>query len=181
MYVHVHMYIDRPYVHVGLVDIYFKIPIEILGNGVWEAIDELQDEELRRLASLLPETVLRSCANSTTTKYLYAFERWKNWAEPRAEVNVFPVQEIHFSLYLQHLSEVTGSKAAIEEAVNAVGWINQIAGRKPIASPPIVRATLAGLQRILAKPKVKKEPVTVDILQKLVSSWGFPPVCVIFA
>ena len=46
----------------------------------------------------------------------------------RSEVKVFPVQEVHFVLYLQHLSEIAKSKSAVEEAVNAISWVHQISG-----------------------------------------------------
>ena len=144
-------------------------------DGVWAEIATLQDPELRRLASSLPSTVLSSRADSTVTKYGYAFQRWKVWAEQRSEVPVFPVSEVHFSLYLQHLSETVHSASAVQEAVNAVGWVNQLAGREPIAQSALVRATLAGLKRALAKPKVKKEPVTVEMLTALVQSLGVSP------
>ena len=118
---------------------------------------------------------MRSRADSTTTKYLYAFQRWKRWAEPRDEVTVFSVGEVHFALYLQHLGETTQSKSSVEEAVNSVGWIHQISGLPSISASPFVRATLAGLQRNLAKPKVRKEPVTADMLSALVGSLGVSP------
>ena len=143
--------------------------------GVWESLSELKDPELRRLASLLPDTVLHSRASSTSAKYLYAFERWRQWAEPRREVSVYPVQEVHFALYLQHLGETVQSKAAVEEATNAIGWVHQLSGLPPIAASPFVRATLAGLQRQLAKPKLRKEPITTDMLLVWVESLGTSP------
>ena len=48
--------------------------------------------------------VLRSRADSTTKKYLGAYQRWKTWAEARHEVPAFPVLAVHLALYLQHLS-----------------------------------------------------------------------------
>ena len=106
---------------------------------------------------------------------MYAFQRWKRWASSRTEVSVFPVQEVHFALYLQHLGEVAKSKSAIEEAVNAISWVHQISGLPAITESPFVRATLSGLQRRLARPKVRKEPVTVDMLSALVDSFGPSP------
>ena len=38
----------------------------------------------------------------------------------RDEISAYPIQEAHFALYLQHLSETSRSKASVEEAVNAV-------------------------------------------------------------
>ena len=143
--------------------------------GVWQTLSGLQDPELKRLADSLSDTVLHSRADSTVTKYLYAFQRWREWAGPRREAAVFPVQEVHFALYLQHLGETVQSKSAVEEAVNAVGWVHQLAGHPPIVASPFVRATLAGLQRKLAKPKVPKEPITTDVLVALVHSLGSTP------
>ena len=101
------------------------------------------------MAEALPDTVLHSRADGTTKKYLYAFQRWRQWAGLRREVAVFPVQEVHFALYLQHLGETVQSKSAVEEAVNAVSWVHQISGLPAVTASPFVRATLSGLQRKL--------------------------------
>ena len=145
----------------------FLFATDVLLKGVWETVAELKDPELRRLASALPDTVLQSRADSTTKKYLYAFQRWRVWAEARSEVTVFPVNEVHCALYLQHLGETTKSKAAVEEAVNGISWVQQVAGLSPIVESPFVRLTVSGLQRQLAKPKSRKEPVTREILVEL--------------
>ena len=98
---------------------------------------------------------------------------WRTWAKGRAEVKVFPVDEVHFALYLQHVAESTESRAAVEG--DAISWAHQLASQPAINASPFVHATLAGLQRKLAKPKVKKEPVTADMLSILVDSLGVLP------
>ena len=123
----------------------------------------------------IQSTVLASRAHSTTTKHLYAFPRWKNWADAHSEVVVFPVCETDFALYLQHLGDTVGSKSTVEEAVNAVGWVHQLAGYPTLAESSFVRIVLDGLQRNLARPKVLKEPVTPDMLSGLVTSLGEAP------
>ena len=132
--------------------------IKTLTSGVWKELADIRNPELRHLADSLPDTVLRSRADSTTTKYLYAFQRWKRWAEPRDEVTVFPVGEVHFALYLQHLGETTQSKSSVEEAVNAVGWVHQISGLPSISASPFVRATryTSGFAEIFSQAKSKK-------------------------
>ncbi len=141
---------------------------DVLSTGVWETLAELQDPELKRLAGLLPATVLRSRADSTSKKYMAAFQHWRAWAEPRQEIKVYPVHEVHFALYLQHVGEHTQSRSAVEEAVNAVSWIQQLSGVASVSESSFVRATMDGLKRKLAKPKLKKEPVTTDMLAALV-------------
>ena len=78
-------------------------------------------------------------------------------------------------LYTQHLSEFTESKAAVEEAVHALSWLHGVAGLQPLGGLPLVKATLEGLRRILAKPKVRNEPVTADMLKAMVEAAGPTP------
>ena len=85
----------------------------------WKLLDELDDPELRELASRLPCTVLHNHADSTAKKYLDAFRRWKAWAAIH-KLSPLSARPHEFALYLQHLSEKTKSKAAVEEAANAV-------------------------------------------------------------
>ena len=76
--------------------------------------------------------------------------------------------DIHLALYLQHLGESVESRAAAEEAVHALTWLHQVAGLPSVGDSPLVRVTLAGLGRRLARPKVRKEPVTADMLRAMV-------------
>jgi len=45
-------------------------------------------------------TVVSSKASSTSNKYMYAFNRWKKWAQPLSTVDVFPAKPVHVALYL---------------------------------------------------------------------------------
>ena len=141
--------------------------VGFLKQGSWKLLDELDDPELKDLASRLPSTVLHSRADSTVKKYLSAFRRWKVWAANH-KLSPLPARPHEFALYLQHLSEKTSSKAAVEEAANAVAWMHSSAGLTAPSSHPLVRATLEGLRRTLAKPIVKKEPLTVEMLEVMV-------------
>ena len=42
----------------------------VLSTGRWEHLKELENEELKRLASNIPSTILQAKVNSTTKKYL---------------------------------------------------------------------------------------------------------------
>ena len=139
-----------------------------MSQGNWTLFNELEDPELKRLASKLPNTILHSRADSTVKKYLGAFKRWKRWAATH-DFDVIPARPHQFVLYLQHLSEIAKSKAAVEEACNATSWMHSCAGLISPMSDPFVRTTLDGLWRSLAKPVVKKEPVTVEMLEAIVA------------
>ena len=79
-----------------------------------------------------------------------------------------PARPHEFALYLQYVGEQSASKSAIEEACNALAWIHSTSGLDSPSAHPLVKATLAGLQRTLAKPVIKKEPLTSGMIQAVV-------------
>ena len=68
------------------------------------------------------------------------------------------------------MGDATKSKAAVDEAVNAINWAHKLFGLPLVSKSPFAGAVQAGLQRVLAKPKMRKEPVTSDMLKSLVDS-----------
>ena len=88
------------------------------------------------------------------------------------ERDVFPAQDMQFSLYLQHLAQSTTSKAAVEKAVNTITMAHPLAGMAPTTMARFVCTVLAGLQWQLAKPTQNKEPVTAEMLSAMVKDAG---------
>ena len=130
--------------------------------GTWKDLKTLEDQDLQELAAKLPSTVGRSRADSMVRKYLGAFKRWKVWATEHG-FRPIPARDFQVALYLQHLGDTSKSKAAVEEACNALAWVHFTSGLPAPTSSPFVQATLKGLQRILAKPVTKKRPVSVEL------------------
>jgi len=69
---------------------------------------------------------------------------------------------------LQHLADGLGSKSAVEEACNSLARVHSTAGLLSPTVSPFVKATLEGLQRSLAKPVIKKDSLTVEMLERVV-------------
>ena len=153
---------------------YLSIFVEVFSTGVWLQLSHIQDPALRRLAGRLPGVLLKSRADSTTRKYQYAFLRWAKWAK-KNRMEVCPASEVGVKLYLVHLGETIASRSAVETAVNAISWAHGLAGVPSLASAPLLSATREGLHRKLAKPVVKKQPVSATLLQKMVQSLGHAP------
>ena len=131
---------------------------------MWSMLKDLEDPDLKELAAKLPDTILHSRADSTVKKDLGAFKRWKAWAKQHGMI-AMPAKEV---LDLQHLGDTSQSKAGVEGACNALPWIHSTAGLPSPTLSPFVKATLEGMQRILAKPTVKKDPVTLVMLEDMV-------------
>ena len=145
---------------------------EVFGQGMWSQLKEIEDPELRELASALPDIVLQGKAPATVKKYSGAFLRWKLWAERKKEVCVFPASALHISLYLSYLIQKADSIAPVEQAVYALAWVHSLAGIENPTQHPQVKQVLAGAKRILARATEKKETISAGILQKLVSKYG---------
>lgn len=109
------------------------VVLDVVSQGTWTLLNELEDPELKSFASRLPTTILHSHADSTVRKYLGAFRRWKKWAAAYS-FDAIPAKPHQFVLYLQHLSEVSKSKAAVEEACNATSWMHACAGLPSLMS-----------------------------------------------
>ena len=142
--------------------------LEVFQYGEWSLLGELDDPELIRLANQLPETLLRSRADSSVKKYVGAIKRWKMWAISH-QLPTFPAQAHYVALYLQHLAERAKSKSAVEEAVNALAWMHSLAGVNSPTDSSMVQETVQGLKRSLAKPVHKKRPITKEMLKEMVS------------
>lgn len=151
------------------------VPTDLASSDMWQGLQGADDPELAQLARRLPDTVLSSRASSTTKKYHGTVERWKSWAVKKGLVSL-PVEGTKFALYLQHVGDTTKSKAAVVEAVNAVSWLQRLTGQDELVSQhPLVSSVVEGFQRLLAKPKTKKQPITPDILRDIVASLGQYP------
>jgi len=138
--------------------------VGMLACGTWKLINKVEDPELRSLASRLPNTILHSHADSTVKKYRGAFRRWKTWAVAHKLLPI-PAKSHEFVLYLR---EETRSKSAAEEPCNALSWVHSTFGLVSPSTHPLVKAALVGLQHSLAKPVIKKEPMTIEMTEAVV-------------
>ena len=59
--------------------------------------------------------------------------------------------------------------------LHALSWLHGLAGLQQLGGLSLVKPTMEGLKRMLAKPKVRKEPVTADMLKVMVEDTGPEP------
>ena len=100
----------------------------MLAHGSWIFFHDIEDPELKDLASRLPNTVLHSRVDSTVKKYMGAFKRWKTLALAHCRLQLIPTRSQDFVLYLQYIGEEKASKSAAEEACNALACVHSISG-----------------------------------------------------
>jgi tRNA uridine 5-carbamoylmethylation protein Kti12 len=68
---------------------------------------------------------------------------------------------------LAFLVQSAKTSTPIEEAVNFLSWVYQLAVVEDPTDHPLVKQVLAGAKRIRAHKTTKKEPITPEILNKM--------------
>ena len=76
------------------------------------------------------------------------------------------------ALYLTCLIQKSSTSAPVEEASNAISWAHQVAVLEDPTQDQLVKQVAAGAKRILAHKTNKKEPITPEILAKLVDKFA---------
>ena len=71
---------------------------------------------------------------------------------------------------LHCLLKDANSPSPVLNAVYGIDWAQQMAGLSKISNHPLVSLMVSASQRILGRPKVKKDPVTPEMLKALVQS-----------
>ena len=166
--IHISLLQQLMYIHVYLRHFQFVLQV-IFNSGVWVAstLSDGDDDDLKDLADELPGVILDSRANSTVRQYSGAFMKWCKWADKYGKQRI-PANSFYVSLYLISLSHSANSPAPIIKAIAAISWAHKLAGSDDPGLSHMVRSTVEGLKRKLASPCVKKEPITADIMHKLV-------------
>ena len=138
----------------------------IFQSGLWKDVNNEENDELKQLASELPDVILNSRADSTSRQYSGAFIKWCSWAQNYGKSKL-PAEPFYVSLYIIHLSHTANTSAPVSKAVAAISWAHKLAGHSDPCLSLIVKNTVEGLKRKLASPTGKKEPITPDILERM--------------
>lgn len=143
---------------------------DIFTVGRWNGFSQL-DPVFNDLVSKLPEYVLASKADSTRKKYGYAFNSFCKWSKLH-NISSLPASETYIALYLIEIAENKKSISKIDEAVYAISWAHKLAGYSDPCKSELVVSVREGSHRKIGHTTSRKEPITADILQKLVTKFG---------
>ena len=119
----------------------------------------------------LPQYVLASKADSTRQKYRYAFNAWCKWSKLH-NFPSFPASHVHIALYLIHLSETQKSTSKIDEAIYAISWAHKLASLMDPCKSQFLKSVREGAHKKIGHITVKKEPISAEILIKIVDKYG---------
>ena len=85
-----------------------------------------------------------------------------------------PSDEYYVSLYIISLMQKGCSSTKIDHSVYAIKWAHEIAGKCDPCDSFLVKSVGEGAtcKRMLSRPTIKKQPITPEIILKLVQSFG---------
>ena len=121
----------------------------------------------------IEEVLSVSRAPATVSKYNRAVSAWKNWCAAH-KVRAIPAEPQDVANYYMSQYNNGAPYSRIETAHYSLKWFHDCSPltiNNPCDSK-FIRLLLAGLKRILAKPKNKKNPITPDILSKIILKFG---------
>lgn len=143
--------------------------LEVLGSGIWKSLHALQDPSP---GYKLESTVnIASIASGTTDAYRRSFWKWRIFACSGDEIQVFLASTEHVALYLQYMLTTTRSHSALGSANYGIQWAHNLTGIPSPPDSPIIQAVSNATKQLTGTSLFnKKEPVSPDMLEKLVEA-----------
>ena len=151
---------------------YFILSCRRSTIGIWREANSLVDPSLRRLVPNLLHLQLESKAPSTVQKYRSGWLKWRQWAASKIGVQVIPAKPLHVALFISELTVISVSNntgiSSIESVLYGIKWGHSLAGIVDCpTSHPLVKSSLEGARRKLARPVQPKEPLSVDTVCRI--------------
>lgn len=119
----------------------------------------------------MPKIVRSARSESTNKKYDTYFLKFEKWCILNSFVSL-PASVPAVSLFLCGLIQQGVSNAVLESYFYSINWFHKISLNSNPCEDNLLKLVMEGGKRILGKPIMKKEPITVDILNKLVDHFG---------
>ena len=115
---------------------------------------------------------LESRAPSTVQKYRSGKLKWRQWAAPKTGVQVIPAKPLYVALFISELTVISVSNntgiSSIESVLYGIKWAHGLAGIVECpTSNSLVKSSLEGARRKLARPVQPKEPLSVAFIRFL--------------
>jgi integrase len=146
--------------------VYFWVTEFLEGSTQLTPIDP-QNVELNKLQGQLSGVLAQARASSTNQAYMRSFQKWKEWTLSHSKVRILPANPQFVALYLIDLANSAASFSVVKAAVCGIAWAHKLSGLDSPSDNELVAETLAGLKVRLAKPRLRKEPFSVALLNQL--------------
>ena len=147
--------------------------------GIWESLDDIEDPTLLQNALDLPKLTNASIAESTLKKYKGSWKAWVKWSDQFPEVNPCPAEPFFIAIYIKEITDKTScSIGLLTTAFLGIRWGHIHSSFTPPTNHPFLKMAFEGAKRIVSRlspPKNKKEPLTPEIIKRIVDIFTDTP------
>ncbi|CAG2209771.1 unnamed protein product [Mytilus edulis] len=141
-------------------------------SSQWKQFEDYANNpRLASVIDVLPSIIESSKAKSTNNKYRIYFEKFRKWCVSFG-LQYSPATSTTISLYIGGLIQQGISVSVLESNYYSIKWHHDKNFKDNPCSDEFLSLILEGGKRILSKPINKKEPVTPEILQMIISKYG---------
>ncbi|CAG2206728.1 unnamed protein product [Mytilus edulis] len=137
----------------------------------WKDLQSIQNPSLRDFASKLPNIAEASKSKNTVKKYSYAFKRFSVWCS-NYDLCPLPASVITVAVYLSFLIQSEVSSSVLNGAFYGIKWEHDLNLYSNVFTSDFLSIVLEGGVRLLSKPVNKKEPITHDIIKRVIDKFG---------
>ena len=123
------------------------------------------------MANSLPSIAEASKSTSTVKSYHSANKRFSVWCSEH-DLIPLPASVTTIAIYLSYLIQKEVSKSVFLNSFYAIKWEHDLNLYNSVFSDPFLKLILEGGIRTLSRPVTKKQPITADILRKVVEKYG---------
>ena len=146
--------------------------LDIFTNQIWKNLEREIPDRFSQYQGKLKRLCLAARAPLTARTYGYAFQRWKKWAISY-QLCICRANPVYVAVFLTSILESMGPHHSAQTVMYAIDWAHKVAGLEPPSNQPLVKSIVDAGHRVYGKPVVKKEPITSDLLLRLVSSYSY--------
>jgi integrase len=145
--------------------------LKITGKTTWDTIQEFTDQKFSGYDQDIFKIIKSSKAASTNSKYETYFKLFKEWCI-KNECLYLPASVPTVAVYISVLVKKSVSFSVLCAHFYSVKWFHDISLLKNPCEDKLIQMMMEGAKRILGRPIVKKEPITISHLQKIVEKFG---------
>ena len=139
-------------------------------SDVWSDISRLcRDTDVN--ASDIHRIMKCGKSENTNKKYDLYFNKFKKWCEMH-NVQYLPAPVSAVAVFLSSLVQSAVSNAVFSSYFYSIKWHHDLHVRENPCENKVVNMLCEGARRILSKPVKKKEPITSDIIEKVVGHFS---------
>lgn len=117
--------------------------------------------------------VLFAKANGTITGYLYKCREFFGCVKKQNTPLILPIKESIIAAFIVDKSKETNSDSTIVTMAAAIKWLHAIVNITPNpVDSPIIQQLVISERRILHKPPVQKEPISLNLVKAIIDRFG---------